>query len=346
MARRLPFVAALVSLLAGPVAAQPGYSGVYFFGTSELDTGNWLLDATLSSNNLAPTASKGYFNGRWQSGPAWSDYFASALGFSATPSLLGGNNFAYGVGWLGPLPGEAPPTPGTLRANSALWFGSQVDAALAANPGGLRSDALYVVSIGFNDVAFWGRTADQADDVAALAIQNVQRLVNAGARSFLVQTLGGTDAFVTTYNQTLLAGLAAIPGIELSVLDTRTFNQTVLLAPGFLAGIGITDFGSCLSDPACQAAAIAKTTSGEAYMDSRFLTFDGVHRDPKVNRALAQYALTRLPTAVPEPGPASLLLLGLAGVTLYAARRQSKTAISGGAPNRAGTTDVPSPRDT
>ena len=322
MIRRLLVSAALVALTSAAAVAQPSYSGVFFFGTSELDTGNWLLDATLAGNPAAPTAAKGYYAGRWQSGPAWSDYLAQSLGHSATPSLSGGTNYAYGFGWLGPLPGEAAPTPGTLRANAALYFGTQVDAALAANPLGLPPDALYVISVGFNDAAVFGRTAADGDDVANLALSHVQRLVDAGARSFLVQTLGGTDAYVTTYNQTLLNGLDAVEGIEVSVVDTRTFNQTVVLAPGFLGGLGIADFGSCLADLACQAAAIAETTTGDPYFGSTHLLFDNVHRDTKVAEALADYAVTRLPQTVPEPGTISLVALGLVGAGVVGRRRR------------------------
>jgi phospholipase/lecithinase/hemolysin len=295
---------------------------VFFFGTSELDAGNWLLNSSLSGNPFAPTANKGYYNGRWQSGPAWSDYFAQALGFDATASLLGGNNYAYGFGWLGPLSGEAAPAPGTLGAQSALYFGSQVDAALAANPFGLPSDALFVVSIGSNDFDVFGRGVGLADDVANLALSHIQRLVNAGARNFLVQTLGGTDDYVLLYNQTLLNGLGAISGIQVSVVDTRTFNQTIVLAPGFLAGLGITDFGSCRADPVCAAAAIAKTTNGDPYFDNPHFLFDNIHRDTEVAKALADYAITRLPQTVPEPGTISLLALGLVGAGLLRLKRR------------------------
>lgn len=303
--------------MASTANAQPSYSDVFFFGTSELDTGNWLLNPTLLGNSLAPTASKGYYNGRWHSGYAWSDYLAQALGYDATASLAGGQNFAYGVGWLGPLAGETPPLPGSIAANQALYFGSQVDAALSAFSNVLPSDALYVVSIGSNDLSFFGRTVDQAGDVANLAVQHIQRLFAAGARSFLVQTLGGTTQYVITYNQTLLGGLGAINGLQLSVVDTRMFNQTVALAPGFLASLGITDFGNCLADFVCKAAAIAKTTNGEQYLGNTHFYFDDVHRDTKLAQAFANYALTQLPqTSVPEPSTVVLLAAGIAGAGL------------------------------
>lgn len=63
---------------------------------------NWLLASSLAGNSLAPSAAKGFYNGRWQCG--------------------------------------------------------------------LASDALYVVSIGSNDVSFRGRTLEQADAVAGLAL--------------------------------------------------------------------------------------------------------------------------------------------------------------------------------
>lgn len=332
MFRRLTVAAALVAITSVSASAQSAYSNVFFFGTSELDAGNWLLNPTLSSQALAPTAAKGYWNGRWQSGPAWSDYLAQALGFNSTPSLAGGNNYAYGVGWMGPLDGEAAPTPGTLRANPALWFGSQVDAALTDHSNALASDALYVVSIGFNDVGFWGRAASEADEVANLALEEIQRLVNAGAKNFLVQTLGGTDAFVTTFNATLLNGLAGVSGIDVSVLDTRTFNQTIIQPQ--LADLGIIyspftpgPYANCLADPACAAAAIAATTAGEQYLDSPYFNFDNVHRDPKVAQALANYAVSQLPPAmVPEPGMMSLLAVGLVSLGVMRRRRSDRVA--------------------
>jgi outer membrane lipase/esterase len=320
--RRLSAGVALVVLTSAPALAQPSYSGVFFFGTSELDTGNYLLNNALPSGPR-PTADKGYYNGRWQSGPNMADYFAQSLGFAsdALPSLAGGNNYAYGLGWLGPLPGETP-TPGSLSAQSDLYFGSQVDAALANNAGVLPSDALFVITIGSNDVDVYGRTGETAGvAVAAQALLHIQRLVNAGATSFLVRTVGGIDPFAPAYNQTLLDGLADIDGIQFTVVSTPIFNQVV--APTLYASLGITQFvGSCLEDPNCKAAAIAQTSQGLPYLDSPHLRFDNIHRDTKVTKALADYALAQLPrSSVPEPSTMSLMALGVVAVALSRRKR-------------------------
>jgi outer membrane lipase/esterase len=317
--RVLLALVAICILTATPAGAGTvTFSDVFLFGTSELDTGNWLLDPVLAADPLAPTAAKGYWNGRWQEGPSWSDYFAEALGHDATPSLAGGQNYAYGLGWLGPLAGESV---SGYSALTQLYFGSQVTAALTDYGGALPGDALYVISVGSNDPAFYGRTAlSQATARANIEVSQIQRLANAGADYFLVQTLGGTDPWVNTYNQTLLAGLAGISGINVGILNTRTFNQTVVLAPGFLSGLGITDFGQCVNDPACLAASALSAGQGDPYLGNTHFMFDGVHRSTKVDEALADYALTQVP--VPEPMTMTLVALGLGAAVLRVRRRR------------------------
>ena len=314
--RILVAAAAIWSLSVTPAVAGPvTFSDVYLFGTSEIDAGNWLLDPQLMNDTLAPTAAKGYWEGRWQEGPAWSDYlYQDIMGTYSTPSLAGGTNYAYGLGWLGTLNGVPPATP-YYETLTQLWLSSQVTDVLGDHGGVLDPNALYVVSIGSNDFQFYSRTT-QALARAALAVQQMQRMVDAGATNFLVQTVGGTDQWILDYNAAVKAGLALIPGINVTYVDTRTFNQTII--PPQLPGMGITDFGRCNLDPACLAAAQAAALLGQPYLGNTHFYFDGVHRSTKVNDALADYALAQV---VPEPGTMTLLATGLGAALIWRRKR-------------------------
>jgi len=311
--------AAILTLSVTPAAAGPvTFSDVYFFGTSEIDAGNWLLDPALMNDPLAPTAAKGYWMGRWQEGPSWADYLYEAVkGTYSTPSLAGGTNYAFGVGWLGTLDGSVPGGP-YYETLTQLWLSSQVTDALGDHAGALDPNALYLISIGSNDFAFFNRTT-QAVARAALAVQQIQRLANAGAVNFMVQLLGGTDQWILDYNAALKAGLALIPGINVTFVDTRAFNQTFIQP--LLPGLGITDFGRCTLDPTCLAAAQASALLGLPYQGNTHFNFDQIHRSTKVNDVLADYALAQV---VPEPGTITLLATGLGAALMWGRRTVSR----------------------
>ena len=312
--------AAILTLSVTPAAAGPvTFSDVFFFGTSEIDAGNWLLDPVLAADPLAPTAAKGYWNGRWQEGPSWADYlYETLMGTYSTPSLAGGTNYAYGLGWLGVLPGVPPPASG-YESLTQLYLSSQITDALGDHAGALDPNALYVISIGSNDFAFFNRQA-QAAVRGALAAAQVQRLADAGARNFLVQLLGGTDQWILDYNAALKAGLALIPGITVSYVDTRAFNQTVIQP--LLPGLGITDFSRCTLDPVCLAGAQASAALGLPYLGNTHFNFDQVHRSTKVNDVLADYALAQV---VPEPGTITLLATGLGAALVWGRKRMRRS---------------------
>ena len=320
--RMLVAAAAILTLSVTPAAAGPvTFSDVFFFGTSELDAGNWLLDPQLMNDPVAPTAAKGYWNGRWKEGPTWSDYLSqSLLGTYSTPSLAGGTNYAFGNAWLGPLPGDVPQT--SYEAYSQLIFGSQITAALNDYSNSLPADALYVISIGSNDPGpFYKRTDPaQADDRANIAIAEIQRLADAGAQYFLVQLLGGTDAWVNNYNAAMLSGLAGISGINVGSFTTRQFNLDVATVPGFKESLGITDFGSCVNFPVpCLGPAITSAQAGTPYLGNTHFNFDTIHRSTKMDAALADYALNYTP--VPEPGTITLLATGLGAALIWRRKR-------------------------
>src|SRR6266705_841732 len=76
-----------------PAWAGP-YSNVFVFGDSLSDAGNVFV-ATGGAVPVSPP----YFQGRFSNGPTYAADLATRLGVQATPSLLGGTNFAFGGAW-------------------------------------------------------------------------------------------------------------------------------------------------------------------------------------------------------------------------------------------------------
>jgi hypothetical protein len=296
-------------LLVGSAAhALRGYSDVYFLGASEFDAGNWLLDEDLMlfSNyaGVVPSAERGYWRGRWQSGRSSSDYLSELLGHGITaPSLDGGNNYAYGVGWLGPLPGEPAPAPNTLASFQMLWLSDQFTKLLAAKSNELDPNALYVVSVGGNDVSgLFGPRTGEAVQRAAMLVGEVQRLAEHGATEFavvLLGTLGVADparkAYLETYNAELRKGLAAIGGVNVTFISRDGFFAYSVFVHGsfanFLTSIGLNPAltSTCLQSPTCSSAAIAAVTADQEYRGSAHVSFDGVHADTKQAEKFAEF---------------------------------------------------------
>ncbi|MBP8298259.1 MAG: hypothetical protein KAX84_19275 [Burkholderiales bacterium] len=286
-----------------PVSAQglPSFTNVYFFGASNLDTGNFLNHPFWKTQSFAPIPANGYYMGRWQSGPVWADEFASALGRSAIASSNGGTNYAFGAAGTSPHPGETPAAPGSN--SHALYFSTQIDQILADKAGVLDSAALYVVAIGDNDPPIFGRTPAQAPTAAGVVITQLERLRTAGARQFLVRTLPpGQDPYATPFNNALLQGVATLrsAGAVVYVVSAAAFVQERLTV-AYLAGIGITNFGNCRANAACQAGAKAAAEAGQVF-DHEYLFFDNVgpHFNHAVHKEIAQHALLALGSPVVE----------------------------------------------
>src|SRR5690242_18427537 len=120
-----------VAVAASPAGAAP--TSIYAFGDSLSDTGN-VNASTFGILPLSP-----YASGRFSNGPIWIDRVASALGTQATPSLTGGNNFAYGGATTG---GNVPP---------GVTF-QTLDYLARQGVNGADPNALYIVYAGGNDV--------------------------------------------------------------------------------------------------------------------------------------------------------------------------------------------------
>ncbi len=286
----------LAWVLAAPLGlpAQSRLSGIVVFGTSLSDSGNafalrgvastppdYLLDPLLVPS--APYAMGGH---HFSNGPTWVEQFGRAIGhggsvkpaFSALDS--GATNYAVG---------GARARGDGMNVN----LGFQVDVFLAQSGGHARSDALYAIEMGSNDVrdAFvaYASGRDGAPIIEA-ALQsiflNVQELHAAGAREFLVwsvpnvartpaiRSLGPAAGQLMTqltvaFNAGLSQGLtqlSALPGTRFVRLDAYQKLEQIVANP---TGFGLTDVTS-----ACVTPRVAPFTCQN--MDE-FLFWDGIH---------------------------------------------------------------------
>jgi thermolabile hemolysin len=128
----------------GLIAASQsfGFTDLFVFGDSLSDTGNVFA----STAGLQPAAP--YFNGRYSNGPVWVETLAGGLGISATNSLGGGKNYAFGGAETNP--GAALSTLGTAN------IGTQI-ALLSGSGQTISSNSLVVVWAGANDFVFANR---------------------------------------------------------------------------------------------------------------------------------------------------------------------------------------------
>src|SRR5215203_2429071 len=189
------------------------YTGAYVFGDSLVDAGNalklaqWYGNLTFSDlPDGAPTADKGYFLGRFTDGYTFADLLSNkAIGAVTKPVFP----FGYVDPWLGLeiAPWASDPSGSNLNFayggaqvrqgdEVVLDLDGQTDAFRDALDGDAPSGALYVVTMGGNDVRSLAKTKsdpatpaeaqDALDEVAQQLIHELGQLIDDGARHFLV----------------------------------------------------------------------------------------------------------------------------------------------------------------
>ncbi|MGB3291781.1 MAG: SGNH/GDSL hydrolase family protein [Phormidesmis sp.] len=308
-------IAPIVALQTSLPAEAAGFSQIYAFGDSLVDTGN-----TFAKTGIPPEP---YFAGRFSNGPIWNEYLASDLNVAETSLGFGGalSNEA-GLVLFGGVP--IAPVPGTL---------SQVN-SFAANPMGVDPNALYVIWAGANDYFFAGQT-NPLEPVGNLQ-EAVTILSGAGAENFLLvnlpdlgslplvglrglppETVAGLNALSSAHNQALaatVAGLNAGDNINVDLLDANGLFKSALA--GDLGFTNTTD--ACTLNPIC----VADPTVQDTY-----LFWDEVHPTTAAHRVLADSALALVHpdvAAVPEPtGVISLVLVGGLGLYQLSRRRSA-----------------------
>ena len=316
-------VATLFPLFAATAHAGP-YTGIYFFGDSLTDVGN--VTATYATQPHPPGApavipGAPYFNGRASNGPLYADVLAAGLGFTATPSVLGGNDYAFG----------GARTRYQLFGSPYLGIVDQV-AAFRALPGPADPGALYVLFAGANNVQdiLSGRTIDALgnpvpgiggtlSDIGAM----LAGLYAEGARNILVPNVpnigrvprvadNGPAAVAggTALSQALDAGLGnLLDGFVVSHPDAHVFRfDTYAALEDIVANasaFGLTD----LTHRCYTGDDLGFTGGGTVCANPQnYLFWDGIHPTAAVHAILGREMLAVL--GVPEPEAIGLVVIG------------------------------------
>lgn len=260
-------------LLAVAVSAQAQqYTKIVVFGDSLSDTGNDAVLSYFAFGVPIPGPIANYTLGSFTDGPdtlppaqnyfgVWVQQLAAALP-SHPPilaSLLGGTNYSFGFAKTGSGTTLLTFEPGySIEVENVS---QQIDDYLATNPH-IDNHTLFVVWAGANDVLEAGSAGDVIDG-AWDEVQDIQRLVSAGATQFLVPNLpplGLTPRFNASagaaatanaasalYNTTLDAGVSLLPllnfGRHLTInrLNTFALVKSIVASPANYGLLNVTD---------------------------------------------------------------------------------------------------------
>ncbi len=305
----LAMLAALT--FAGPAAAS-SFSNLYIFGDSLSDTGN----AWTAFGNTIPLPP--YDTGRFSNGPVWVETLAAGLGLSVSPSLLGGNDYAYGGATVAPSAGQIFPS---LSEQSDIYLNDVGGAADAS--------ALYVIWGGGNDV----RSGDLTGDIDAM-VGMVESLAASGATSFLIPNLpdigltpeqlnNGNSAAATAttlqWNADLAAAvddLVADLGVSIVLLDVFDLFNQLINDP--------SSFGFANTNEQCFEGASGVGGAGDVCANpDEYVFWDGIHPTAAAHEVLGGIALDALGvSAVPVPAALPLLFGALGALGFVGRRRQ------------------------
>ncbi|MDH5546919.1 MAG: SGNH/GDSL hydrolase family protein [Gammaproteobacteria bacterium] len=285
-----PLLLTLLLLLAKVATAGP--SGLYVFGDSLSDTGNFkLFLGDLYNANFDV-----YYNGRFSNGPIYADFLAETFGLSINPSLNNGSNYARG-------------------GATARDLDEQIDWFLRVSNNSAPQDGLYIVWIGGNDVRL---IVDQQKEPESI-VDTVSDLKNAivqlhttGARFILVPTIPdlGLAPYYREIDQTqsTLPDVAteisvelnlqvetmlkelALEGIDTIRVDTFDIMREINADPGV--------YGFTTTDLPCFSGSLLSTDSSTSEIcefPDEYLFWDTLHPTSKAHRIIADKMIEAIP---------------------------------------------------
>jgi outer membrane lipase/esterase len=308
------------------------YSNVFIFGDSLSDSGNNGLalgvpngvPQAITSDFFIPSLPFAPF-GTYSNGPVWATPFAAGLGLSATPSLAGGSNFAFG--------GARTLANGTGPGGFPFSATTQVGQFLGATGGIAPSNALYVVAIGGNDardaLESLGPNPSLPQIVGTISAASNQFAINVGNIVDTLQAAGAQNIIV--WNAPNLGTAPAVVGqgagaIGLATLLAQSMNDALDYRLSFETGVFTFDVfglvGQVVANPG--AYGLSNVTNacvtGICMDPSTYLFWDGIHPSAAGHQLIAGEML-QLAQAIPEPGTWLLMALGLVGLVGWKRRQ-------------------------
>jgi phospholipase/lecithinase/hemolysin len=317
---------ASISLFSG--TAWASYTSLYVFGDSLADSGNNAVVFDLYYGGArTPTPLSGPTipdypyapSNTYSNGQVWTQYFAGSLGLSATPSLLGGTNYAFAGARTGPSGSSFP-----------YSMVDQVNMAFGAPGANAPSTALYVVEGGGNDARDVLNAALTGQDPSALIFgyaSNIASILmtlsSEGADQFLlwnipdigkipaITSLGPEASVAASYlvglmNQALLDALSALPA---DVSDGVHFFDAFGAFNSLVGDPSAFGFSN-VSSPCAMSQACIDDPMG-------YFFWDGIHPTTAGHAVLSNLSLA----TIPEPG--TILLLAIALVGMAVSRRKA-----------------------
>jgi phospholipase/lecithinase/hemolysin len=307
--------------------APPTFSVLYAFGDSLSDAGNLSLTTDLVGDTTPvspPYDRESYYNpllftdvsaNVFSNGPTWVQDLSRALNLGTlSPSLLDGNDFAYGGAETGVTPQNADnPELDAISLPSQLV---QFEAGVS-HP---SPDALYTLSIGSNDLldiladTTLSGTAQTRDVQAAVTneVNFVDSLVDYGAANFLildVPDLGATpdvmdglanggdtpsasfdtlaSSLAATYNADLTSALATVQGANVTVVDAYGLIDDAVASP---SAYGLTNVTAPVWSGTYDSSSSGSLVSTDIATQDQYLFFDHLHPTETGEMAVASLA--------------------------------------------------------
>jgi outer membrane lipase/esterase len=242
--------AVLLASCGGGADAPPLFRTMVTFGASLSDNGN--------ACNLAPAScppAPPYASGRASNGPLWIDAVAAKYGASATPSRLGGTNYAYSGARTGTVPGVTTQAsvpsmaaqleqylqsvsfvskPETLFVVDAATVGNNIADALALSATNPNAPA-QVLTAAVTDIAtmMLRLYASGARHIAVLNAPDIGLTPRVGALG--AAAVAGATQMSSQFNGALAQQIAQLkatsPGLNVYVADLLALNRQIAANP-------------------------------------------------------------------------------------------------------------------